>query len=85
MCEGHHSKHWLRDHGDTDARSGVLLCWHHHDYVHDNGIEITWKPGGGWQFTDRHGTTLHRRTDASPQFWLNRIVSSTARTGGPGE
>ena len=60
MCEGHHSKHWLRDQGDTDARSGVLLCWHHHDYVHDNGIEITWKPGGGWQFTDHHGTTLHR-------------------------
>ena len=59
-CEGHHSKHWLRDQGDTDARSGVLLCWHHHDYVHDNGIEITWKPGGGWQFTDHHGTTLQR-------------------------
>ena len=59
MCEGHHCKHWGRDHGDTDARSGVLLCWHHHDHVHDNGIEITWKPGGGWQFTDRHGTTLH--------------------------
>ena len=46
-CEGHHSQHWFRDHGDTDARSGVLLCWHHHDYVHDNGIQITWKPGGG--------------------------------------
>ena len=59
-CEGHHSQHWFRDHGDTDARSGVLLCWHHHDYVHDNGIQITWKPGGGWQFTDHHGTTLHR-------------------------
>ena len=32
----------------------------HHDYVRDNGIEITWKPGGGWQFTDRHGTILQR-------------------------
>jgi len=60
MCEEHHCKHWFRDHGDTDARSGVLLCWHHHDHVHDNGIEIIWKPGGGWQFTDHHGTTLHR-------------------------
>jgi len=28
--------------------------------VHDNGIEITWKPGGGWQFTDRHGAIVHR-------------------------
>ena len=29
----------------------------------DNGIEITWKPGGGWQFTDRHGAVLHRFTE----------------------
>ena len=42
------------------TRSGVLLCWHHRDYVHDNGIQITWKPGGGWQFTNHHDTTLHR-------------------------
>ena len=39
--------------------SGVTMATHH-DYVHDNGIEITWKPGGGWQFTDRHGTILQR-------------------------
>ena len=26
-CEGHHSQHWFRDQGDTDARSGALLCW----------------------------------------------------------
>ena len=60
MCEGHHSKQWFRDHGDTDARSRVLVCWHHHDHLHDHGIEITWKPGGGWQFTDRHGTIINR-------------------------
>ena len=59
-CEGHHSEHRFRDQGATDARSGLLVCWHHRDYVHDNGIEITRKPGGGWQFTDRHDTTLHR-------------------------
>jgi len=38
----------------------VLVCWHHHDHVHDHGIEITWKPGGGWQFTDRHGNLINR-------------------------
>jgi hypothetical protein len=57
MCEGHHTKHWFRDHGDTDATTGVLLCWHHHDHTHDHGIEITWTPTG-WQFTDRHGTVM---------------------------
>ncbi|MGV8968609.1 MAG: DUF222 domain-containing protein, partial [Cellulomonas sp.] len=58
LCEGHHCQHWFRDRGNTDAREGVLLCWHHHEYVHDHGIEIAWKPGGGWQFTDRHGTVM---------------------------
>jgi hypothetical protein len=60
LCEGHHSKHWARDHGDTDATTGVLLCFHHHTHVHNNGIEVTWKPGGGWQFTDRHGVVILR-------------------------
>ncbi|MGV8967182.1 MAG: DUF222 domain-containing protein [Cellulomonas sp.] len=60
LCEGHHCQHWFRDHGNTDAREGVLLCWHHHDHVHDNGIEIAWKPSGGWQFTDRHGNLMPR-------------------------
>lgn len=58
MCEGHHTRHWVRDHGNTDARTGILLCWHHHAHVHDNGIEIRWKTGGGWQFTHRHGGPL---------------------------
>ena len=59
-CEGHHSEHRFRDQGATGARSGLLVCWHHRDYVHDNGIEITRKPGGGWQFTDHHDASLHR-------------------------
>ncbi|WP_407344739.1 DUF222 domain-containing protein [Pengzhenrongella phosphoraccumulans] len=59
MCECHHSIQWFRDHGDTDATTGVLLCWHHHDHTHDHGIEITWTPHG-WQFTDRHGTVIRR-------------------------
>ncbi|WP_407345217.1 DUF222 domain-containing protein [Pengzhenrongella phosphoraccumulans] len=59
MCECHHAIQWFRDHGDTDATTGVLLCWHHHDHTHDHGIEITWTPHG-WQFTDRHGTVIRR-------------------------
>jgi len=59
LCEGHHTKHWVRDHGDTDATTGILLCWHHHTYIHDNGIGIAWKTGGGWQFTDPLGYPLH--------------------------
>ena len=35
MSEIHHTHHWHRDHGTTDAHTGILLCWHHHDIVHD--------------------------------------------------
>jgi hypothetical protein len=58
LCEGHHTQHWARDHGTTDARTGILLCWHHHTRVHDTGTEITWKTPDGWHFTDRHGQPL---------------------------
>ena len=60
LCECHHSKHWGRDHGDTDITTGVLLCTHHHTHVHNNDIEIAWKPGVGWVFTDRHGKEILR-------------------------
>ena len=61
LCEVHHSKHWCRDHGDTDVTAGVLLCYYHHTVVHNNDIEIRWKIGGGWAFTDRHGKSLERK------------------------
>ncbi|HEY8717635.1 MAG TPA: hypothetical protein VIM26_03455, partial [Pengzhenrongella sp.] len=60
LCECHHCVHWARDHGDTDVATGILLCFHHHTYVHNNGIEIVWKRGGGWAFTDRHGSLILR-------------------------
>jgi hypothetical protein len=63
LCECHHCSHWARDHGTTDARKGILVCWHHHDHVHTHGIEIHRKPGndqtpGHWQFTDRNGQPI---------------------------
>ena len=60
LCEGHHTKHCTRDHGNTDARQGILLCRHHHTHVHNTGIEIQWTPGTGWQFTNRHGQPLRQ-------------------------
>jgi len=58
ISEGHHTRHWARDHGSTDVRTGILMCWYHHDYVHRVGIEIRWRETGGWAFTDRHGETV---------------------------
>ena len=58
LSEVHHTEHWHRDGGTTDVRTGCLLCWHHHEIVHDRGIEITRDHTGRWRFTDRHGQPL---------------------------
>lgn len=39
-CEAHHINEWLADHGLTDVDDGVLLCSHHHKWVHNTGARI---------------------------------------------
>ncbi|WP_426594142.1 DUF222 domain-containing protein [Cellulomonas sp. McL0617] len=58
MSEIHHVEHWVRDSGETNVETGCLLCWAHHESVHDAGIEIRRDDGGRWRFTDRHGQPL---------------------------
>ncbi len=58
MSEIHHIEHWVRDTGETNVATGVLLCWAHHGHVHDAGIEIRRDDDGRWKFTDRHGHPL---------------------------
>lgn len=53
-CEVHHSLQWYRDTGPTDVEHGVLLCWHHHTWVHAQGISIV-RSAGKWYFHNRHG------------------------------
>jgi uncharacterized protein DUF222 len=58
MSEVHHVDHWVRDHGETDVHTGVLVCWHHHEVVHSSGIEVVRAKDGRWRFVDRHGRAL---------------------------
>ncbi|GAA4285867.1 HNH endonuclease signature motif containing protein [Georgenia daeguensis] len=55
--EIHHSLAWYDQYGDTAAHLGVLLCWHHHDYVHARHIAIE-RTGDRWTFTRPDGTTI---------------------------
>ena len=52
-CEAHHAVHWL-DHGHTDDDNLVLLCWHHHHWLHEQHWSI--EPLGAGHFTlrDQH-------------------------------
>ncbi len=60
QCEGHHTDPggWAAG-ARTDARhGGILLCYHHHDHVHQRDIGISRDERGNWVFTDRYGRTL---------------------------
>lgn len=46
--EAHHIDFWHRDHGETDAERGILLCKHHHLLAHDHGWEIRRQHGTFW-------------------------------------
>ncbi len=54
LCDGHHIDEWVRKHGRTAVRRGLLLCTFHHGLVHRKGIQITLH-GRRFVFTDRHG------------------------------
>jgi hypothetical protein len=45
-CEAHHIDEWDEHHGATDVDVGVLLCRHHHMWVHDSGARVARIPGG---------------------------------------
>ncbi|MCB2176608.1 MAG: HNH endonuclease [Actinomycetales bacterium] len=57
ISEAHHVHHWARDGGSTDVDVGALLCFHHHDVVHNRDITMR-RRDLGWRFTDRWGQEI---------------------------
>ncbi len=60
--EIHHALQWYRDGGPTSVDLGILLCWHHHDWVHAQAITIT-RAKGRWHFYHRNGLLITARHD----------------------
>nr|WP_227993079.1 HNH endonuclease signature motif containing protein [Pseudactinotalea sp. HY160] len=54
--EIHHSLWWAKHNGPTSVGHGILLCWSHHDLVHQREITIA-RRDGRWHFT-RHGLVI---------------------------
>ncbi|MEO7428570.1 MAG: DUF222 domain-containing protein [Acidimicrobiales bacterium] len=59
----HHIRHWVRDHGVTDAWNLVGLCWHHHRLVHEGGWEITGNADHELTFTSPYGRALRSKPE----------------------
>jgi Domain of unknown function (DUF222)/HNH endonuclease len=47
--DAHHIEHWV-DGGETKLSNLVTLCRSHHRLVHEGGIAIQARRGGGWRF-----------------------------------
>jgi hypothetical protein len=55
--EIHHALQWFKHTGPTDVEHGILLCYHHHTYVHKRDITIT-HTRGRWTFTRPDGEQI---------------------------
>jgi hypothetical protein len=63
-CEAHHIDEWTAHRGHTDVEDGVLLCRHHHMWVHDTGARIT-RSGADYAVRAADGTVTEL-TSKSP-------------------
>jgi hypothetical protein len=63
-CEAHHIDEWDEHQGNTDVDVGVLLCRHHHMWVHDTGARIA-RVAGGFEVI-RDGQSTIRLETKSP-------------------
>ncbi len=53
-CEAHHIDEWIAHGGRTDVEDGVLLCQHHHKWVHDTRARIV-RSGGEYAVRESDG------------------------------
>jgi hypothetical protein len=52
----HHRVHWLYG-GRTDIDNLILICFHHHQVIHDHGYRIR-RLDGRWEFLRPDGTAI---------------------------
>jgi len=78
-CEVHHSQEWFKHNGTTHVDLGVLICWHHHDRVHQRHITIT-RTRGQWIFTNARGAPIHPH-EKQPGDYIDHLTQIDTKTG----
>jgi WD40-like Beta Propeller Repeat len=68
--DAHHVEHWA-DGGETKLKNLVHLCRTHHRLVHEGGIAVKARAGGGWRFSRPDGREfdIPYREAATAQDW----------------
>jgi hypothetical protein len=70
FLDAHHVKHWVEG-GETKLQNLVHLCRTHHRLVHEGGIGVEARAGGGWRFSRPDGREFYAadRFPAPAQDW----------------
>jgi Domain of unknown function (DUF222) len=67
--DAHHVEHWAEG-GETKLKNLVHLCRTHHRLVHEGGIAVKARAGGGWRFSRPDGRAFDAVDFApAPQDW----------------
>ena len=84
----HHAKHWA-DGGETKLDNLLLLCTHHHRFVHEYGYTLQLHENGEVHFFDPRGREIpnvpaRSSTNGLPDLrTMNRSLGITSTTNAP--
>ncbi len=78
--QAHHRRHWAHG-GETSLDNLVLLCFHHHRFVHEGGFTIEDDPEGGLRFRNRHGVLAPSLPPRPPPGSLDALRAEHDRIG----
>jgi Domain of unknown function (DUF222)/HNH endonuclease len=74
--DAHHLEHWA-DGGETKLANLVTLCRRHHRLVHEGGIILDTRSGGGWRFRRPDGREFDTVHPVSPPPYEWTALSDT--------
>jgi len=81
--DAHHIEHWA-DGGATKLSNLVNLCRTHHRLVHEGGIAIEARAGGGWRFSRPDGREFEiGYREPAPAYDWNALRDTHAAQGIP--
>jgi hypothetical protein len=78
--QAHHRTHWAHG-GETSLDNLVLLCFHHHRFVHEGGYTIEGDAENGVRFRNRYGVVWPTAPPRPPPGSLDALVAVNDQRG----
>lgn len=78
--QAHHRQHWAHG-GETSLDNLVLLCFHHHRFVHEGGYTIEADAESGLRFRNRHGVIWPTAPPRPPPGSLDALIAGNREQG----